>query len=85
MKKIILLVISVMLLNTVLAADIAYLVKTGPDPYLKAEIISMNISYDTILESNIGSTNLSKYKMILIGDENFDNVCFSFLTAFSIT
>ncbi len=63
-----------MLLNTVLAADIAYLVKTGPDPYLKAEIISMNISYDTILESNIGSTNFSKYKMILIGDENFDNV-----------
>jgi len=51
-------------------ADIAYIVKTTGDPYLTASLNSLGLTYSIILESQLPSTDFSKYKMILIGDQN---------------
>lgn len=50
-------------------ADIAYIVKSNlnKDQNLLNEINSLGYTYDTILESQVSSTNFSQYRMILIG------------------
>ncbi len=50
-------------------ADIAYIVKSNLniDQNLLNEISSLGYDYDTILESQVSSTNLSQYRMLLIG------------------
>ena len=76
MKKIVLVFavfLTIFLASSVLAADVAYVVKTKADPFLTSELSSAGLTYTIILDSNITSTNFSKYKMILIGNDNFDN------------
>ena len=77
MKKLVFVVfavfLTIFLASSVLATDVAYVVKTKADPFLTSELSSAGLTYNVILDSNITSTNFSKYKMILIGNDNFDN------------
>lgn len=75
MKKILGLIILLMifLAGTVLAANVAYVVKDSADSYVINELNYMGLSYDVIKESSISSTDFSEYEMILAGDDNFDN------------
>ena len=63
----------VALVGSVLAADVAYVVRSSADPVLKAEISSAGLTYDVITEANLTSTNFSKYKILLVGNDNFVN------------
>ncbi len=53
-------------------ADIAYIVKTeaGADSYLIDELESLDYTYEIIEESEITTTELDSYRMLLIGDTN---------------
>jgi len=69
------LIITLVLVSYVSAADIAYLVK-NPAKLNTNFIDSINelgYSYDVISDSAIPTTNFANYKMILVGDEPFTN------------
>ncbi len=55
--------------------DAAYIVKNinNADSYLIKELKNVGLSAEIISESQIDSVNFSKYRMILIGNQNFDN------------
>ncbi|MEK6897436.1 MAG: putative metal-binding motif-containing protein, partial [Nanoarchaeota archaeon] len=77
MKKLVLVALTafltVFLVSSVLAADIAYIVKSQADPFLTSEISNHGLTYDVIRESNLTSVNFSKYRMLLVGNDNFDD------------
>jgi len=74
MKRILLaLFLVIFLTNSVLATDVAYVVKSGANSILASELNNAGLTYDVITESQIASTNFSKYKMLLVGEGNFDN------------
>ncbi len=56
------------LLNSVFAADIAYVVKTAGNSNIERVFIDSGYSYDIITENGIPATNFSNYAMILIQD-----------------
>lgn len=80
MKKFFLLVFMAILINSltisVLAEDIAYVVKSinNPDDVFISVIEELNLSYEIIDDSDISSTNFSDYGMILIGNDGVRNV-----------
>jgi len=63
------------IITSVSAADIAYILKdtTKPQANVLSAIGELGYNYDLIDDSKIPSTNFSKYKMILVWDENFEN------------
>src|SRR3989344_1140818 len=63
----------IFLVSSVLAKDVAYIVKTNPDSFLTNELTQNGLTYDVVTEVNVNSTNFSKYRMILVGNDNFDN------------
>ncbi len=56
-------------------ADIAYIIKNeiGIDNFLLNELKNNEFSYDIIFESEISNTDLSKYHIIMIGNQNLNN------------
>jgi hypothetical protein len=74
MKKLILtLFLVIFLTNFVLATDVAYVVKSEANPFLVSELNYADLTYDVIYDSGIPSTNFSEYRIILVGEGNFDN------------
>lgn len=63
-------------LPAVLAEDIAYVLKnpSNPEQSIISSINEMGYTYKLIDESQVSSTDFSKYLMILLGDENINNV-----------
>ena len=55
--------------------DIAYIIKSNLniDENLLDKITSLGYSYDTILESQVSSKNLSQYRMLLIGNSDLSS------------
>jgi cysteine-rich repeat protein len=55
--------------------DVAYIVKNKYyiDSHFTDAINDLGLSYDIIYHSNLSSTNLSKYKMMLLNDDGFNN------------
>jgi len=76
MKKLILFTfLAILLVGPVLAfnADVAYVVEDNTNSVLLSELNTAKLSYDIIYEPYITSTDFSQYKMILVGDDNFEN------------
>ena len=76
MKKILILVLALFLINFVSATDIAYVVK-NPD-IIDANFIQIiqneGYTYDLIDDSDISKTNFESYSMILVGNERIRNL-----------
>jgi len=53
--------------------DVAYVVKTNSNSFLTSELNALGLTYDVITEENVLSTDFSQYKMILVGNDKFDN------------
>ena len=68
--------ISIFLMEVVSATDIAYVLKNPSNPNVQfVEIMrELNYTYNLIDDSQVSSTNFSKYKMILLGNENIVGV-----------
>ena len=68
--------ILLILLPTVLATDIAYIVKnpSAPDVNFISAINQLGYTYSLIDDSEIPYTDFNDYGMILLGDENINNV-----------
>ncbi|MFA4953636.1 MAG: Ig-like domain-containing protein [Candidatus Pacearchaeota archaeon] len=75
-KLLILIFASVLLMGVVSATDIAYVLKNPSNPNAQfVEVMNeLNYSYNLIDDSQISSTDFSRYKMILIGNENLVGV-----------
>ena len=75
MKKLIYFFVVLISLTTVLASEVAYVVKLNADAEqgVKSALNEMGLRYDVILESQIASTNFSDYAIIIVGDSNFNN------------
>ncbi len=59
----------------VASADFAYLVKNslGIDSHLIEEIEENGYSVDTIFEASLPTTDLSEYRMVIVGNQNLEN------------
>ena len=77
MKKLIItfLFLSMFLASSVYAADIAYVLKnpSAANKDVTDLLTELSLTYDLIDSSKARTTNFSKYGMILVGEENFDN------------
>ncbi len=67
-KKIILILVSLLLINNVLAADIALIVKTSENANIALAINELGYTYDVIPDSSIPTTDFSNYPVLLIQD-----------------
>ena len=75
MKKLFVLCTLILLLVvTVSAADIGYVVKNGADSRFISSINSLGYSYDLIDDSDVSSTDFSQYVFVLVGDDDFSDV-----------
>ena len=65
----------ILLLNFVVAVDVAYLYKgsSAVDENIVDFFNSLGLSVDEIQDSDIDSTDFSNYRMIFVGDERFRN------------
>ncbi len=73
LKNKILLVLSMMLFISTLAVfasakDIAFIVKSAPNPEIYSLLVNSGYSYDVISENSIPMTNFSNYKILLVQD-----------------
>ncbi len=76
MKKLFLMFFVLILLSAYANAqnkDVAYIVRFSSNPDFINTLNDLSLSFDIISSGTISSTNLSNYKMLLIGDEFFPN------------
>jgi len=67
------LIMGIFLISYVSAGDVAYIYNKNfkIDNNIKTLLNQINLSVDLIQENKIPSTNLSKYRLIFVGDERF--------------
>ena len=70
------LLLGIFLVSFAFAKDVVYVVenKLITEPKIINSLNNLNLSYDVIGSSQVQTTNFSKYKMILLGNNNVDNV-----------
>ncbi|MFA5856389.1 MAG: Ig-like domain-containing protein [Candidatus Pacearchaeota archaeon] len=69
MKKLALtIIVLALLINTVIAADIAYIVRTSPKANIQNSITELGYTYDIITDSQIPNTDFSGYSIMIIQD-----------------
>src|SRR3989344_995875 len=75
MNKLPLIFLFLLILPLTSASDFAYIVKSsaGVDSHLVSEFESLGFSLETVYEINIPSTNFSKYRILIIGNQNLDS------------
>ena len=76
MKKLFLMLAVLILLSTYVNAqqkDVAYVVRTTANQDFVDVLNDLALSFDVVMESDVVNTNFSNYRMMLVGDNFFNN------------
>lgn len=69
MKKLVLFLITLFLINGVFAEDVAYIVKTSSNSNIVGALNELGYTYNVITDSSIPTTDFSQYSVLLIQDD----------------